>query len=77
MDEKDGAFSNDFNKLSLNRDDNFGSFSSSPEMSSFGSPVDFNKNGNGFGLYDPENVDSEPDTTDSMHKDIFSKLSLG
>ena len=61
MDEKDGAFTDDFNKLSINLFNN-------NERSPF-------ENNNGFDLNEPNSLDSD-DTTDSMHKDILSKLNL-
>lgn len=61
MDEKDGAFNDDFNKLSLD-DDNC----------DFDLSIDLNGK-NSFNLYE-QNDDA--DTIDSVHKDIFSKLNL-
>jgi len=70
MDEKDGTFTDDFNKLSLDRfDDDY------IEKPTFGSPLDYLNNKNQFDDYNPLS-DLQTDTTDSMHKDILSKLRL-
>lgn len=76
MDENDGALSDNLNKLSLNSvDDDYGAFSINHHQSPFDSSIDLN-NKNGFDLYEPDENDPLSDTTDSVHRDIFSKLSL-
>lgn len=69
MDQKDCAFNDDFNKLSISSfNEDYPKFNESP----YGS-LDNEDCFNPFQLNDD---DPQTDTTDSMHKDLLSKLNF-